>query len=236
MIALQASQHHIKRKLTVLLSLMLIVMCACQDQKETKLSNVNENELSDSMRNFTSIDSLDYNEENCFQAKLLEVNRIDSAKTNTVYYYYNILVAPRTLAVKQIRSITFKPETELLTYYDENKQGSLSGLTEWNYIFKEVEYPYIEEVQDYTAYQYDFVFSNLNNEIQKKENISDDELNEFMKHITIEIIYNDILKETLHLTANEVLCFKNVEDIPKNLKPLHNGDSIVTGMQPFDEK
>ena len=102
-IALPPLQHHIRHRLLAFLSLMLLIMmCACQNQKEEILINANENELSESMKNFISVHSLDYKEGTHFQAKLLKVNQIDSAETNTKYYYYNILVAPKTSSVKKI--------------------------------------------------------------------------------------------------------------------------------------
>lgn len=211
------------------------MMCACQNTQNETLIKANENDLSKSMDSFISISSLDYKEGNYFQAKLLEVSMINSVKTNTKYYYYNILVAPRTSAVKKIKSITFKPENDITNYYDNNKNESLSGLSEWNYIFTKVEYPTIEKMQDYTAYQYDFIFTNLNNSIQDEYNISDAELNDYMKNITIEILFNDNKKEILHLTANEISFYRSYEEAPKNLAPLFDGDSIITGMNPFEE-
>lgn len=222
-----------QNKWKAFLCFLLVVVSACQKQKEVELSTFQPNELSNSMNNFESVACLDVQEEQDFQAKLLAVNQIES--TNTTYYEYHIVVAPRTTAVKRIRSITFMPEQQVQSYYEEHQPDSSSALAEWNDAFRQVIYPSITEIQAYTAYEYDFIFDNFRNELQENAMISKEQFDAYMQHITVEIIYNHHQKERLHLRADHITCFENREETPQHLLPLYDDQAITTGMRPFDE-
>lgn len=187
MIALPKLQNHIKKRVVPsTFCTLLALLSGCQNKDSSiKLSKYLD-KLSESMNTFTSSENLAFKERNHFQAKILEISRMNNSKT--AFFYYKIILAPRTTSVKKINSVTFMPVDKIVSYFKE-KSASAVSLKEANYIFTQVNYPELHGIEDYTAYEYDFILTNINNDFQNKKAIPNHQLDDYMRNITIEIGY-----------------------------------------------
>lgn len=218
-----------------ILLILVLMLSACQNKNQsitTQLIKDNK-ELSSSMveyyetLNIAHYDGLD------FEAKLLEISQVESP-THT-YVYYKIAIAPKTLDVEQINDVAFYPNQNIMDYYKENKEHSITKnqlpYEQYNDLLKQAEYPKIQDIKDYTAYVYDFVFDTVTSDIQKAD-ISSAQWEDNIKDIHIEIQYNGKKNESFDLKGTHVNHYTSTT-VPSNLKPLTSDDSITTGMQPL---
>lgn len=102
-------------------------------------------------------------------------------------------------------------DMELYDFYMNDTKIGMITLSQSNEIFQNVSYPAMENIEDYTAFQYDICMDVMNNEPTIEEK---------MKHLKIEIAYQDHQKETLVLDFDQIV-FDEVLDQPH------------TGLQPF---
>lgn len=222
-------------KNTFILLILVLMLSACQNNNQSSTTQLikDNKELSSSMveyydtLNIAHYDGLD------FEAKLLEISQIESP-THT-YVYYKIAIAPKTLDVEQINDVAFYPNQNIMNYYKENKEHSITKdqlpYEQYNDLLKQAEYPKVQDIKDYTAYVYDFVFDTVTSDIQKAD-ISSAQWEDNIKDIHIEIKYNGKKNESFDLKGTQVNHYTSTT-VPSNLKPLASDNSITTGMQPL---
>lgn len=198
-------------KKMMILICMLCLMSSCQKKEETYTRiHADTGKLSTSMKQYFYAEALAETQGDAFQAKLLKAAKLYRKTSGYDVYVYQIIIAPSSTKVKRFGDIYFSPDTSVLPYMNDTKIGMIT-LSQSNEIFQNVSYPAMENIEDYTAFQYDICMDVMNNEPMIEER---------MKHLKIEIAYQDHQKETLVLDFDQIV-FDEVFDQPH------------TGLQPF---
>lgn len=197
-------------KKIIMMICLACLICGCdkKDETYTKITEDTQN-LSTSMQHYFHVEALEETQGDVFQAKLLKAARLQRKTSKYDVYVYHIIIAPSSTKVKRFGDIYFSPDESVLPYMNNTKIG-MTSLSQSNEIFQNVAYPTIENMEDYTAFQYDICMDVMNKETMIEEK---------MKHITIEIAYQDHQKETLVLDFDQH-GFDEVIDQPHiGLKP-----------------
>lgn len=197
-------------KKIIMMICLACLICGCdkKDETYTKITEDTQN-LSTSMQHYFHVEALAETQGDVFQAKLLKAARLQRKTSEYDVYVYHIIIAPSSTKVKRFGDIYFSPDESVLPYMNNTKIG-MTSLSQSNEIFQNVAYPTIENMEDYTAFQYDICMDVMNKETMIEEK---------MKHITIEIAYQDHQKETLVLDFDQH-AFDEVIDQPHiGLKP-----------------
>ena len=198
-------------KKMIILICMLCLMSSCQKKEETYTRiHVDTGKLSTSMKQYFYAEALAETQGDAFQAKLLKAAKLYRKTSGYDVYVYQIIIAPSSTKVKRFGDIYFSPDASVLPYMNDTKIG-MTTLSQSNEIFQNVSYPAMENIEDYTVFQYDICMDVMNNEPMIEER---------MKHMKIEIAYQDHQKETLVLDFDQIV-FDEVLDQPH------------TGLQPF---
>lgn len=194
-------------KKVLLASLVLaIILCGC---KKGELIDANDQELTESMKNFFSAEYDDYVKGEHFQVKLLSLAKV--YYEDKVIYKYSIAIAPMLDEKMDIYSFSLSLDDEIQKYYQDG------GLTSYDrfavQLYEKGDLPVKSGKTEMVAYRIEISLDNITNKNQNEYGYTEEEFDKLVSRLNITIKYNH-RKEAITVTSNNIITIKSEADIP----------------------
>lgn len=194
------------RKLLLVTLALLVILFGC---KKSEVIDNNDQDLTDTMKNFFAAKYDDYVKGDHFQVKLLSLAKV--YYEDKVIYKYSIVIAPMLDERMNIYGFSLSLDDEAQKYYQEG------GLTSYDsfaiQIYDKGDLPVKSGKDDMHAYRIETYLDNRNNETQKDYGYTEEDFDSLLSKINVTIKYNN-KKETLSVSAHDIIVVKCEQDIP----------------------
>lgn len=195
----------------LIISLSCLLICSCNKgvKEEYPCIDWNSTELNETMINYHNTDSCGFTQGKYFEAKLLECYKIKHDQST--FYYYNLVIAPRTIMPIANIKVAMNPAPLLADYFSKFKGNMGMGSdNDWGAEFKPM-----KSISELIAIQYKMMWNNKGDDKQTASGIKPEAFDTAMTEITIEIrLNNNTYKDTLILKLDDKLISIDNPDNP----------------------
>lgn len=189
----------------ILVFVLFFVLMGCQ--KQSTILDPNDSQLKPSMKDFYTLDSPVF-ESDHFHIKPLTLYKSESIIEGEpiIFYGINFVLAPKTDAPFELKSIRINPtNSEIKDYLTNPPQPTgLANLDSWNLTLSDLDKEFkFDKIADFIAYETLVWFNDAGQKNLETKGLTPQQIEEALKSLEV-IIDSNLGKETITITFDQL--------------------------------